>query len=193
MKRTAFYSNEMEKAIDILFFQSDTERYNESLKLIQDACSRGEADAFYLMMRCYTLNLPGLSENISLEPDYVKKGIRLGSDICVLEAASNDIIGALKDELLHSPQVSVYNVKEMALAGNVMAQYVLGKFYLEDGVEKCINHAYYFTEDYPEKNNPDFLTHLKVNSEYNGMKWMFRAAKQGCLPASDLYNVKKAE
>ncbi len=183
MERTRFYSDELEKGIELLFFQPDAKRYEEAAALIQTACDRGEPDAFYMMLCYYTWGDVSLQKYRSRYLDYVKKGIAAGSELCVLGAAENGLALDVRDVLLHSPQISVRKAKETAFAGNVIAQYALGAFYLGNGVERCVNNAYYFTCDYPEKDNPDFRIHLRVNSGHEGLKWVLRAAKWGCLPA----------
>lgn len=183
MERTRFYSDELEKGIELLFFQPDTSRYEEAAALIQAACDRGEPDAFYMMLCYYIWGDVSLQKHRSRYLDYVKKGIQAGSELCVLGAAGNGLALDVRDVLLHSPQISARKAKEMAFAGNVIAQYALGDFYLGNGVERCINNAYYFTYDYPEKDNSDFRIHLRVNNGYEGLKWVMRAAKWGCLPA----------
>ncbi len=183
MERTRFYSDELEKGIELLFFQPDTGRYEEAAALIQTACDRGEPDAFYVMLCYYIWGDESLQKYRSRYLDYVKKGIQAGSELCALGASENGLALDVREVLLHSPQISVRKVKEMAFAGNVLAQYALGSFYLGNGVERYVNNAYYFTYDYSEKDNPDFRIHLRVNNGHEGLKWVLRAAKWGCLPA----------
>ncbi|MCM1113783.1 MAG: sel1 repeat family protein [Muribaculum sp.] len=183
MKRTGFYSDELEKGIELLFFQADSEKYDEAVQLLQTACSRKEPDAFYMMMLCSVWGGEELRGKIGRYGDYAREGVRAGSELCVLGAGADYMINEVSSILLHSVQISVNKVKDMAFEGNPMAQYVLGCFYLEDGVGRFIKCARYFTEDHPEQDNQDFLIHLRVNCAYEGLKWVLRAARRGCLPA----------
>ena len=183
MGRTWHYSDELEKGIELLFFQPDTDKYDEGLELIQKACSRKEPDAFYTMSRCHFWEHEAFQKYGTHYYDYIRDGIQAGSHLCVLGAGEFGLVQNVSEILPNSPQISVFKTKEMALEGNLLAQLALGSFYMENGIEKYINSGSYFTYDYPEKNNPDFLTHLRVNSAYEGVKWLLRAAGQGCLPA----------
>ncbi len=183
MERTGFYSDELEKGIELLFFQDDSEKYDEAVQLFQTACGRKEPDAFYMMMLCYVWEGEKLRGKMGRYGDYARDGIAAGSDLCVLGAGADYMINEVSSVLRHSVQISVSRIKAMALAGNLMAQYVLGCFYLEDGAGRFIKCSRYFTEDNPEKDNQDFLIHLRVNCAHEGLKWVLRAAKRGFLPA----------
>ncbi len=183
MERIRYYSDELEKGIELLFLQPDNDKYEEALELIQKACDRKEPDAFYVMSRCHSWAGDLCQKYDGRYQDLLKEGIGAGSELCVLGAGECGMAHNVQDVLKHSPQISVHKVKEMAFRGNLLAQFALGSFYLENGVERYINHAYYFTDDYPEKNNPDFHKHLRVSNAYEGLKWMLRAAGQGFLPA----------
>lgn len=183
MERIRYYSDELEKGMELLFFQPDTDKYEEAFELIQRACDRKEPDAFYVLSRCHSWGKEALQKDVKRFQDFIKEGIKAGSELCVLGAGENGLARDVSGVLKHSPQISVNRTKEAAFAGNVLAQYALGCFYLEDGVERYINSAHYFTYDYPEENNPDFLKHLRVNNAYEGLKWVLRAAGQGFLPA----------
>lgn len=182
MKRTTRYSDDLEKGIELLFFQPDTDKYDEALELIQKACDRKEPDAFYVMARCHFWEPDAFQKYGTHYHNHIREGIKAGSDLCALGAGEFGLMQEASELFLHSLQISVFKVKEMALAGSPLAQFALAGFYLED-IEKYINSEHYFTYDYPEKNNPDFLIHLQVNNAYEGFKWLLRCAECGCLPA----------
>lgn len=168
-----FYSDELEQGILLLYFQTDTSKYAEGVKLIEQAAAKDEPDAYYFLARCYAWGDGGVEGDDKKAEDLSKKGIELGSDLCVLGADRFDgLHGELEAAMHHSLAESFEAVKRKAQAGEPMAQYAVGLFY--------------YWQDIVELQQPKSQAEYERNEIQNGIeshKWFRMAARSGCIPA----------
>lgn len=167
-----FYSDELEKGIKLLYFQNDTSKYAEGVRLIQQACENQEPDAYYIMARCYAWgdgNVPG-DDNKAIT--YSQKGIALGSDLCVLGADRFRELDKMKPFMSGTLADSAAAVTKMAEKGNAVAQYAIGLFYYwGDAVE------------IQTWNSREDIARLEVQNGAESSKWYKMAAEQGHISA----------
>lgn len=167
-----FYSDELEKGIELLYFQHDTSKYEEAIKLIQQACDNQEPDAYYIMARCYAWGDGNVKGNEANAIAYSQKGIQLGSDLCVLGADRFDELAKMQPYMTHSLEDSFHAVKEMAEAGNPVAQYAVALFYYwGDAIE------------IQEWDSHSDLEKLEKKNGRESIKWYKMAAEQGHISA----------
>lgn len=167
-----YYSDELEKGIELLYFQTDSSKYAEGVRLMERACENKEPDAFYFMARCYAWGNGNVNCNDAKAVEYSRQGAALGSDLCIIGADRFGELKKLEGYMQHSLQEAVDAVKEMALAGNPMAQYAVGLFYYwGDAIS---------IQGWSTKEELDELE--KVNGP-EGVRWFKMAARQGCIPA----------
>ena len=125
-----FYSDTLEEAIKLIYFQSNPARYPEGVKLLEKAVADGEADAYYFLARCYAWEDGDVPEDELKARQLSRDGIAKGSDLCVLgadrmNALQGDVQAAMKKPLRESFDVVLKKAEE----GEPMAQYAVGLFY----------------------------------------------------------------
>ena len=167
-----FYSNELEEGIRLLYFQTDSSKYPEGVKLIQRACDKNEPDAFYYMARCYAWENGNVKGDEQKAIEYSQKGASLGSDLCIIGADRFDALKHIQDVMQHSLKEAFDAVKEMALAGNPMAQYAIGLFYFWGDVIA-----------FQKWSGREEFDKLEEENGKEGVRWFIMAAEQGCIPA----------
>jgi len=168
-----FYSDTLEAALGLLYFQADESRFPEGVALLEKAVANGEPDAFYFLARCYGWGDGNVRDNLKKAKSLSKEGIRLGSDLCVLGADRLDILkGDIKDAMTKDLRTSFDNVLKMAEAGEPMAQYAIGLFYFWGDM----------LMDFQKPSREEFAACEKANAK-EALKWFRLSAQSGCLPA----------
>lgn len=168
-----FYSDTLEEALKLLYFQADESRFPEGVALLEQAVANGEADAFYFLARCYGWGDGNVRENTRKAKSLSKQGIILGSDLCVLGAERMDILkGDLKDAMTKDLKASFDSVLKVAEYGEPMAQYAIGLFYFWGDM----------LMNFQKPSREEFIACEKANAK-EALKWFRRSAKTGCLPS----------
>ena len=91
-----FYSDTLEDAIKLIYFQSNPARYPEGVKLLEKAVEEGEPDAYYFLARCCAWEDGDVPEDELRARQLSREGIAKGSDLCVLGA---DRMNALQGDV----------------------------------------------------------------------------------------------
>lgn len=167
-----FYSDDLEKGIHLLYFQDDTSKYEEAVRLIQRACDKQEPDAFYIMARCYAWGDGKVEGDEDKAISYSQKGIELGSDLCVLGADRFDELEKMKPYMTKTLEKSLEAVRQRAEAGDAVSQYAVGLFYYWGdalGIQTW--------------NSKEDLERLEVLNGAESSKWYKMAAEQGHISA----------
>lgn len=168
-----FYSDEVEQALLLLYFQPDESKYPEAVRLLERAVEREEPDAFYYLARCYAWGDGNVEDDEEKAIRLSKRGIELGSDLCVLGADRFDgLNGDLAAAMHHSLADSLEIVKQKALAGDPMAQYAVALFYFWGDI----------IEIAPPRPGQSIDAYEAANA-VESHKWYRMAADQGCIPA----------
>lgn len=168
-----FYSDNLERAIELLYFQNDDTKYPEALSLLQKAAELREADAYYFLARCYAWGDGGQHENSQSAQDYSRSGIEMGSDLAILGAERMDIFtGELRDIAKHSLQEAFDAVLVRAEAEDAMAQYAIGQFYFWGDMLIGLQDP-----------SPQDYDRLEKENAQQALRWFQAAAEQGCIPA----------
>lgn len=165
-----FYSDELEEGIRLLYFQGDTGKYPEGVRLIEKAVENNEPDAFYFLARCYAWGDGGFAdskENDAKALELSKRGAELGSSLAVLGA---DRFSKLEEVLpyMNCTHLEAFeNVMGMANEGNAMAMYAVGLVYYWGDVIGL----------------PKYNLRSEKDNSLVAMRWFERAAAEGCIPA----------
>lgn len=168
-----YYSDELEKGVMLLYFQRDPEKYAEGVSLIEQAVEKEEPDAFYFLARCYAWGDGNVEQNDDRAIELSRRGIELGSDLCVLGADRFDgLRGELEAAMHHSLEDSFEAVKQQASAGDPMAQYAVGLFYYWQDISKLQRPS---SQAEYDKN--------EIENSREAHKWFRMAARCGCIPA----------
>ncbi len=165
-----FYSRELEKGINLLYYQTDKSKYPEALSLIEKAVANDEPDAYYVLARCYAWGDGGMKdskENDRKALELSKRGAELGSCLAILGA---DRFGGLKDlqpfmKVTH--QEAFEEAVRMAESGNALAMYAVGLVYFWGDIIALPQYA---------------RSSCRENS-LEGVKWFDKAAEKGFIPA----------
>lgn len=168
-----FYSDTLERALGLLYFQADESRYPEGVALLEQAVNAGEPDAYYFLARCYGWGDGNVRTNSKKARELSKKGIELGSDLCVLGADRMDILkGDVKAAMQKDLRASFESVLNVARAGEPMAQYAIGLFYFWG--DMLLN--------FQKPSKEEFAACERANG-MEALMWFRRSAETGCLPA----------
>ncbi|MCM1187828.1 MAG: hypothetical protein NC541_00850 [bacterium] len=168
-----YYSETLSKGLQLLYFQADPARFAEGVRLLEEAVAREEPHAFYFLARCYGWGDGNVAENSKKARELSKRGIELGSDLCVLGADRLDILkGTVRSAMTGTLEEAFQGVQDMAEDGEPMAQYAIGLFYFWGDM--------YLNFQKPLKK--DFAACEKENAA-QALKWFRRSAEQGCIPA----------
>ena len=81
-----YYSDTLREGLRLLYFQADQSRFPEGVRLLEEAVANEEPHAFYFLARCYGWGDGNVKENDKKARQLSKRGIELGSDLCVLGA-----------------------------------------------------------------------------------------------------------
>lgn len=168
-----FYSDTLEQALQLLYFQPDASRFPEGVKLLEQAVEAEEPDAFYFLARCYGWGDGNVRENQKKAKSLSKRGIELGSDLCVLGAERMDILkGDIRAAMTKDLKASFDSVLQTAEAGEPMAQYAIGLFYFWGDM----------LMNFQKPSKEEFAACEKANAG-EALKWFRRSAEAGCLPS----------
>lgn len=131
-----FFNETIDNAIDAIFYKHNIEKAHKALEDLKKLADKGDADAMYLIARCYGgrdfcwkyFNFP---KNDALVYKYLKESIINGSAIGVIGSMR---AGALTDELERKmPFASIKEaweqVYEKAKNGNAFCQNMIGNSY----------------------------------------------------------------
>lgn len=168
-----FYSDALEEGIRLLYFQADPAKFPQGVSLLEAAVETGEPDAYYFLARCYAWGDGNVKEDIRKAKELSRKGIELGSALCVLGVdRMNELKGDIKDAMTHSLKEYFDQVLAVAKAGEPMAQYAIGLFYFWGDMLVGIQKPY--GKDYDR---------IKQENAEEAIKWFRLSAEQGCIPA----------
>lgn len=168
-----YYSATLREGIRLLYFQAEAARFPEGVRFLERAVEDEEPHAFYFLARCYGWGDGNVEENNRKAKELTKRGIELGSDLCVLGAERMDILkGDIKEAMTGTLKSAFDGVLAMAEDGEPMAQYAIGLFYFWGDM--------FLNFQKPAQEN--FAKCEKENGA-EALKWFRRSAEQGCIPA----------
>ncbi len=168
-----YYSDTLCKALRLLYFQADSSQFPEGVQLLEQAVAAEEPDAFYFLARCCGWGDGNVTVNEKRAKKLSKRGIELGSDLCVLGADRMDVLkGDIKNAMTKTLKESFDSVLSMAKAGEPMAQYAIGLFYFWG--DMLLN--------FQKPSQADFAKCERENA-LEALTWFRRSAEQGCIPA----------
>lgn len=165
-----FYSDELEKGIELLYQQRDTSKYREAVSLIKKAVAKDEPDAYYVLARCYAWGdsgLPDSKENDKKALELSQKGAKLGSSLAILGADRFSRLKEVEPFMKVTHEQAFEEAVRMAESGNALAMYAVGLVYFWGDIVALQKYA---------------LPSRKDNS-VEGVKWFDRAADKGFIPA----------
>lgn len=168
-----YYSDILCKGLRLLYFQADSAKFSEGVRLLEKAVENEEPHAFYFLARCYGWGDGNVKEDERKAKQLSKRGIELGSDLCVLGAERMDILkGDVRSAMTGTLMDAFNGVLAMADGGEPMAQYAIGLFYFWGDM--------YLNFQNPSKEN--FAKCEKENAA-EALKWFRRSAELGCIPS----------
>lgn len=168
-----FYSDTLDEALRILYFQADESRWPRGVELLQTAVDAGEPDACYFLARCYAWEDGGVAEDMQRARALSRQGIEAGSDLCVLGADRfNGLTGDVQAAMKGTLEDAFHGAVRQAEAGDPMAQYAVALFYYWEDISALQRPASQAEYDKNEKKNA-----------LEAIKWYRKAAEQGCIPA----------
>lgn len=169
-----FYSDTLEDAIKLIYFQSNPARYPEGVKLLEKAVEEGEPDAYYFLARCCAWEDGDVPEDELRARQLSREGIAKGSDLCVLGAdRMNALQGDVRAAMTKTLKESFEAVVKKAESGEPMAQYAVGLFYFWGDI-----HAVQ-----PKPATQQEAVKLEKDNAAEALKWFRLSADQGCIPA----------
>lgn len=168
-----YYSDTLCKGLRLLYFQADSAKFPEGIRFLEQAVANEEPHAFYFLARCYGWGDGNVKENDRKAKQLSKRGIELGSDLCVLGAERMDILkGDIKAAMTGTLADAFNGVLAMADDGEPMAQYAIGLFYFWG--DMFLN--------FQKPSNENFAKCEKENAA-DALKWFRRSSEQGCIPS----------
>lgn len=168
-----YYSDTLNEGIRLLYFQADPTRFPEGVHLLEQAVASEEPHAFYFLARCYGWGDGNVKEDERRAKKLSKRGIELGSALCVLGADRMDILkGDIEKAMTGTLEEAYRDVLAMAEDGEPMAQYAIGLFYFWGDM---LLH-------FQRPSKEEFLKYEKQNAA-EALKWFRRSAAQGCIPS----------
>lgn len=169
----AYYSQTLQKGIELLYFQPFPERYPEGVQLIEQALESGEADAYFFLARCYGWGDGNIPEDERHAYLLFKAGIERGSDLCILGADRlNSLNSEVKKVMSHTLEQAVAAVQSRAEDGDPMSQWLLGSFYFWGDILLSLQKPAQEDFDKTERDNA-----------HKALEWFTAAARLGCIPA----------
>ena len=122
-----YYSDILCQGLRLIYFQADPSGFAEGVQLLEKAVALDEPHAFYFLARCYGWGDGNVKVNEKRAKKLSKRGIELGSDLCVLGADRMDILkGDIKNAMTGTLEEAFQGVLSMAKNGEPMAQYAIG-------------------------------------------------------------------
>ena len=174
-----YYCDELERGIQLLYFQSEESKFPEGVRLVEQAVQAGEPDAFYVLARCCAWEDGGAKEDMKRAKSLSRDGILKGSNLCVLGAQRfRGLNGDVKAAMTGTLEEAFHEVLGQAESGNPLAQYAVGLFYGWQDISELQHPA--GREEY-DRNEAD--------NAKEAMKWYEKAARQGFIPAFRNYYI----
>lgn len=168
-----YYSDTLCEGLRLLYFQADPSGFAEGVRLLEKAVADEEPHAFYFLARCYGWGDGNVKEDEKKAKKLSKRGIELGSDLCVLGADRMDILkGDVREAMTGTLEDAFQGVLSMAENGEPMAQYAIGLFYFWG--DMLLN--------FQRPSKEDFAKYERENAA-QALNWFRRSAEQGCIPA----------
>ncbi len=168
-----YYSDILCQGLRLIYFQADPSGFAEGVQLLEKAVALDEPHAFYFLVRCYGWGDGNVKVNEKRAKKLSKRGIELGSDLCVLGADRMDILkGDIKNAMTGTLEEAFQGVLSMAKNGEPMAQYAIGLFYFWG--DMLLN--------FQKPSKEEFHKYEKENAA-QALKWFRLSAEQGCIPA----------
>ncbi len=168
-----YYSAALREGIRLLYFQADAAEFPEGVRFLERAVENEEPHAFYFLARCYGWGDGNVKEDNRKAKELTKRGIELGSDLCVLGADRMDILkGSVRAAMTGTLKDAFDGVLAMAEAGEPMAQYAIGLFYFWG--DMFLNFQKPLKQDFEK---------CEKENAAEALKWFRRSAEQGCIPA----------
>ncbi len=168
-----YYSDTLCQGLRLLYFQADPARFAEGVQLLEKAVAAEEPHAFYFLARCYGWGDGNVRVNEKKAKKLSRRGIELGSDLCVLGADRMDILkGDVKAAMTGTLEEAFHNVLVMAKDGEPMAQYAIGLFYFWG--DMLLN--------FQKPSKEEFSRYEKENA-LEALNWFRLSSQQGCIPA----------
>ncbi len=165
-----FYSDELERGIQLLYHQGDKAKYPEAVSLIERAAANNEPDAFYVLARCYAWGdsgFPDSEENDKKALELSQRGAELGSNLAILGADRFFALEELRPYMKVSHEQAFEGAVKQAEEGNPLAMYAVGLVYFWGDVLELPKYA---------------LASARENA-VEGVKWFDRATALGFMPA----------
>lgn len=170
-----YYSDTLNEAIRLLYFQADPSKFPQGVKLAEQAVEAGEPDACYILSRCYAWEDGGVKEDLEKALKLLKRGIELGSDLCILGAdRMNELKGEIAEAMTKTREEAFYAVLAQAQSGDPVAQYAVGVFYFWGDMLFGIQRPLMGSEEFARCERENAL---------EALKWFRCSAEQGFLPA----------
>lgn len=168
-----YYSDTLCKGLRLLYFQADPSKFAEGVQLLEKAVADEEPHAFYFLARCYGWGDGNVKEDEKKAKNLSRRGIQLGSDLCVLGADRMDILkGDVSEAMTGTLEDAFRGVLAMAEDGEPMAQYAIGLFYFWGDM---LLH-------FQQPSKEDFVKCERENAA-QALTWFRKSAEQGCIPA----------
>lgn len=168
-----YYSDTLIEGIRLIYFQSDPSKFPAGVRLLEQAVANEEPHAFYFLARCYGWGDGNVKGDDRKAKKLSKRGIELGSDLCVLGADRMSILkGDVAGAMTKSLRDSYEGVLAMAESGEPMAQYAIGLFYFWG--DMLLNF---------QKPSKEEFSKCEKENAAQALKWFRRSAEQGCIPA----------
>lgn len=165
-----FYSDNLEEGIRLLYCQTNPALYKKAVSLLEKAAADNEADAYYVLARCYAWGdsgLPDSRENDKKALELSKRGAELGSSLAILGADRFHSLSDLKPYMKITHQQAFKNTLQMAESGNSLAMYAVGLVYYWGDIRHL----------------PDDCLPSEEANAAESLKWFDRSAAQGFIPA----------
>lgn len=167
---TSNYSYELREAIRLLYFQTDKSKYPEAVSLLEKAAAKDEADAYYVLARCYAWGDGGFEdsrENDEKALELSKRGAQLGSCLAILGADRFSCLDDIQPFMKVTHEQAFEEAVRMAESGNALAMYAVGLVYFWGDIQEL----------------PKYALSSRSENSLEGVKWFDKAAEKGFIPA----------
>lgn len=167
---TSNYSYELREAIRLLYFQTDKSKYPEAVSLLEKAAAKDEADAYYVLARCYAWGDGGFEdsrENDEKALELSKRGAQLGSCLAILGADRFSCLEDIQPFMKVTHEQAFEEAVRMAEGGNALAMYAVGLVYFWGDIQEL----------------PKYALSSRSENSLEGVKWFDKAAEKGFIPA----------
>ena len=116
------------KGASLIWMQCDGSRFAEGFRLLEEAAGQGDADAWYLLGRCYSWGGGDVGFSEDRAAECYRKGIEGGSALAVLGALRAGLYDASMREISDmTPDTAFRKAREAAEAGDAFAAWQLAE------------------------------------------------------------------